>query len=121
MRELPEAFRRVFATPYNPLISLEDPPMSKVRVSALTLSLDGYGAGPHQTLQDPLGRGGERLHEWLLLTRTFNKLHGSSDGTNGIDDELAARGFENVGAWIMGRNMFGPARGPWPEDSWKGW
>jgi len=95
--------------------------MSKVRVSAFTLSLDGYGAGPQQTLQDPLGRGGERLHEWLLPTRTFKKVHGSSDGTTGIDDELAARGFENVGAWIMGRNMFGPARGPWPEDSWKGW
>src|SRR5262245_15380558 len=96
--------------------------MSRVRVAAFSISLDGYAAGPDQTLQEPLGRGGEGLHEWFIPTRTFQqRVLGKSDGTTGIDDELAQRSFENVGAWILGRNMFGPVRGAWPDDSWKGW
>ena len=95
--------------------------MSKVRVASFTISLDGYGAGPDQTREEPLGRGGESLHDWLVHTRTFRKMSGKDDGTTGTDDDFAARGFENVGAWIMGRNMFGPVRGPWPDESWRGW
>lgn len=96
--------------------------MSKVRVAAFSISLDGYGAGPDQTLQEPLGRGGETLHEWFFPTRTFQeKVLGKSGGTTGIDEDFAARSFENVGAWILGRNMFGPVRGDWPDESWKGW
>jgi dihydrofolate reductase len=95
--------------------------MSKVRVAAFSISLDGYGAGPDQSLRQPLGRGGEALHAWFIPTRTFRQVRGASDGTTGIDDEFAARSFENVGAWIMGRNMFGPVRGAWPDDSWRGW
>lgn len=95
--------------------------MSKVTVSAFSVSLDGYGAGPDQTLQTPLGRGGEELHTWMLSTKTFLGLTGKQGGTEGIDNDFAARSFENVGAWIMGRNMFGPVRGPWPDESWKGW
>src|SRR5687768_14874922 len=95
--------------------------MSRIRVPAFSLSLDGYGAGPEQNLDNPLGRGGEELHKWFVPTRTFRRLHGQSGGTSGVDDEFAARGFENAGAWIMGRNMFGPVRGAWPDDAWKGW
>jgi dihydrofolate reductase len=95
--------------------------MSKVGVSAFTISLDGYGAGPDQSLKDPLGIGGEELHQWMIPTRTFRKMFGKEGGTTGVDDEFAARGFANVGAWILGRNMFGPVRGPWPDESWKGW
>lgn len=96
--------------------------MSKVRVNAFAISLDGYGAGPRQSLEDPLGVGGTGLHEWFYPTRTFREhVLGESGGTTGIDDQFAARGMENVGAWILGRNMFGPVRGPWPDDSWKGW
>jgi dihydrofolate reductase len=95
--------------------------VSKVRVASFTTSLDGYGAGPDQTREEPLGRGGESLHDWLVHTRTFRKMSGKDDGTTGTDDDFAARGFENVGAWIMGRNMFGPVRGPWPDESWRGW
>jgi dihydrofolate reductase len=96
--------------------------MSKVRIHTFAVSLDGYGAGPDQSLQDPLGRGGTALHEWFYPTRTFQRaVLGKDQGTTAIDDAFAARGFENVGAWIMGRNMFGPVRGPWPDDSWKGW
>jgi dihydrofolate reductase len=94
--------------------------MSKLRVSAFTISLDGYGAGPEQDLEDPLGVGGEALHEWLFPTRTFRRMSGQ-EGTTGIDDDYAARSMANVGAWIMGRNMFGPIRGEWPDESWKGW
>jgi dihydrofolate reductase len=94
--------------------------MSKLRVSAFTVSIDGYGAGPDQSLEAPLGRGAEALHEWMIPTRTFQGLYGK-DGTIGADDQFAARSFENLGAWIMGRNMFGPVRGPWPDDSWRGW
>lgn len=96
--------------------------MSKVRVAAFSISLDGYGAGPDQTLQDPLGRGGETLHGWFLPTRTFQeKVIGKSGGTTGVDEDFAAQSFETLGAWIMGRNMFGPVRGDWPDESWKGW
>ena len=96
--------------------------MSKLRVNCFTLSLDGYGAGPDQSLSTPLGVGGQNLHKWMTTTRTFNRmLFGKDGGTTGTDDELTARGFENVGAWILGRNMFGPVRGDWPDESWKGW
>ncbi len=95
--------------------------MSKLRVHAFSLSLDGYGAGPGQDLDHPLGHGGRALHEWLFPTRTGRRLFGHEGGETGVDDEFAARGFENLGAWIIGRNMFGPVRGPWPDDSWRGW
>jgi dihydrofolate reductase len=95
--------------------------MSKVRVNSFAISLDGYGAGPEQSLKNPLGRGGESLHEAFVATRTFQRLYGKGQGTTGVDDRFAARGLENLGAWIMGRNMFGPVRGPWPDESWRGW
>jgi dihydrofolate reductase len=96
------------------------PSGAKLRVASFTISVDGYGAGPRQTMETPLGVGGEKLHEWMLPTRTFQGLYGKA-GETGLDDDFAARGFENLGAWIMGRNMFGPVRGPWPDESWKGW
>ncbi|MDX8436640.1 dihydrofolate reductase family protein [Mesorhizobium abyssinicae] len=96
--------------------------MSKLRVNAFTLSLDGFGAGPDQDLANPLGIGGENLHKWMIGTRFFRKIvMGQDGGTTDTNDALAARSFENVGAWILGRNMFGPIRGDWPDDSWKGW
>ncbi len=96
--------------------------MSKVRVSSFSLSLDGFGAGPDQSLQDPLGKGGPAMHEWAFATRTFQRMHGAGDGGGtGIDESFAAASMANVGAWILGRNMFGPVRGPWPDDEWKGW
>lgn len=96
--------------------------MTKIRVESFTISFDGYGAGPNQDLQNPLGIGGAELHQWAFQTRTFQRqLFGADKGTTGIDDDFAARGFENIGAWILGRNMFGPVRGPWPDLSWRGW
>lgn len=96
--------------------------MSKLRVEGFTLSLDGFGAGPNQDANNPLGVGGTSLHGWLFPTRTIQqKLLGNEGGETGIDDDYAARGFHNVGAWILGRNMFGPVRGPWPDESWRGW
>lgn len=95
--------------------------MSRVRVHTFSVSLDGYSAGPNQSLENPLGVGGDRMFSWFFATRTFGAMHGKGGGSTGIDDEIATRGFENVGAWILGRNMFGPVRGPWPDDSWKGW
>ena len=95
--------------------------MSKVRVASFSISVDGYGAGPGQSVDDPLGRDGEELHNWLTPTRTFHEVQGEGGGTTGIDEDFAARGFDDVGAWIMGRNMFGPIRGHWPDDSWRGW
>jgi dihydrofolate reductase len=95
--------------------------MSRLRVNSFSVSLDGYGAGADQTVENPLGKGGEELHEWMFPTRTFQNLYGKKPGTTGTDDVYAARGFDNLGAWIMGRNMFGPVRGEWPDDSWKGW
>ena len=96
--------------------------MPKVRVHDFAISLDGYGAGPEQTRENPLGVGGESLHDWFVVTRTFRKMSGKEGGEEGtIDDVFAARHFENIGACIMGRNMFGPVRGPWPDDAWRGW
>lgn len=96
--------------------------MTRIRVEGFTVSLDGYGAGPDQDIDNPLGVGGMDLHPWLVATRTFQRVHGGADdGTTGVDDDFAARGFRNVGAWILGRNMFGPIRGPWPDLNWKGW
>jgi dihydrofolate reductase len=97
--------------------------MSKVRVAAFSVSIDGFGAGPGQDLQNPLGVRGTELHTWFFHTDIFKKMHGQGDGTKGIDNDIAAQSFENVGAWILGRNMFGPVRGPWTTtgDSWNGW
>ncbi len=95
--------------------------MTKLRVHAFGISIDGYGAGASQNLENPLGIGGMALHDWMIPTRTFQRLIGKDGGATGIDDDFVARSFENVGAWIMGRNMFGPVRGPWLDESWKGW
>jgi dihydrofolate reductase len=95
--------------------------MSRLLVNGFTLSIDGYGAGPSQGRDHPLGVGGEELHRWLVPTRSFQATHGGGEGTTGVDDDFARRSMENVGAWIMGRNMFGPIRGAWPNDDWKGW
>lgn len=96
--------------------------MTRVRVESFTISLDGYGAGPHQDIDNPMGIGGNELHQWALPTRTFQRsVFGKDGGTTGIDEAFAARGFANVGAWILGRNMFGPIRGPWPDLEWQGW
>ena len=93
----------------------------KVRVNCFAVSLDGYGAGPRQDVKNPLGVGGEGLHQWFVPTRTFQAMIGGKDGTTGLDDDYASRGMENLGAWILGRNMFGPIRGDWRDESWKGW
>jgi dihydrofolate reductase len=95
--------------------------MSRLVVQSFSISIDGYGAGPNQDLANPLGVGGTALHEWAFATRTFRKNHGKEGGSTGKDEQFAARGFGNLGAWILGRNMFGPIRGPWPDDTWKGW
>jgi dihydrofolate reductase len=98
--------------------------MSRLLVLGYTISLDGYGAGPRQSLDEPLGVGGESLHDWLVNTPTFKGTHGGSDAQDGdadVDEVFAARSMTGFGAWIMGRNMFGPVRGPWPDDSWRGW
>ena len=96
--------------------------MSKVKVAGFSISLDGFGAGLEQSLQNPLGKRGTELHTWLYPTKIFQKnVLGKDQGTEGIDNEFAEKSFENVGAWIMGRNMFGPMRGPWKDDGWKGW
>lgn len=95
--------------------------MGKVRVAAFSVSIDGFGAGPSQDLQNPLGVRGVELHGWFRPTEVFKKMQGQSGGTRGIDNDFATRSFENVGAWILGRNMFGPVRGAWQGDVWKGW
>lgn len=95
--------------------------MPKLRVHNFSVSLDGFAAGPDQSLDHPLGRGGLGLHEWFFPTRTFQRIHGSGDGATGLDDQFAACGIDNIGAWIMGRNMFGPVRGKWPDHAWRGW
>jgi dihydrofolate reductase len=94
--------------------------MSKLRVHNFAISLDGYGAGPRQDLE-PLGVGGEELHDWFVGTRAFREMHGKTGGTTGPDNDFARRSGERIGAFIMGRNMFGPVRGPWPDDKWRGW
>ncbi len=95
--------------------------MPQIRVHAFGISIDGFGAGPGQSLESPLGIGGLALFGWMFATRTFERRIGKEGGTTGVDDDFVARSFHNVGAWIMGRNMFGPVRGPWPDESWKGW
>src|SRR5512132_3727511 len=96
--------------------------MSRLLVRAFSVSLDGYGAGAGQDLEHPLGIGGPELFGWFFPTRTFQRMHGNgAEGETGVDDDLAAQGFDNIGAWILGRNMFGPVRGPWPDESWRGW
>jgi dihydrofolate reductase len=96
--------------------------MSRLRVNAFGISIDGYGAGPDQALENPMGVGGMALHQWVFGTKTFQKMTGDfAVGREGIDDDFAARGFDNLGAWIIGRNMFAPSRGPWLDDGWKGW
>lgn len=95
--------------------------MSRLRVHCFGISLDGYGAGPNQDRDNPLGVGGVALHEWVFRTRTFRQMSGAAGGATGIDDDFVARGFDRIGAWILGRNMFGPIRGPWPDNPWQGW
>jgi dihydrofolate reductase len=95
--------------------------LAKVRVSSFGVSLDGFSAGVDQGPEQPLGKGGPTLFEWFFDTRTWREMHGMEGGSRGLDDEFAAKAMANVGAWILGRNMFGPVRGPWPDDSWKGW
>ncbi|MBK8228621.1 MAG: dihydrofolate reductase [Flavobacteriales bacterium] len=96
--------------------------MPRLIVHSYTISLDGYGAGPGQTLEAPMGTGGQALHPWLLNTHYFQTTHfGKQDGSTGTDNDMAVQGMQNIGAWIMGRNMFGPVRGPWPNEEWKGW
>jgi dihydrofolate reductase len=95
--------------------------MSKLRVKSFSLSLDGYAAGPDQDLNNPLGVRGPELMEWVFATRMFRKMQGEDGGETGVDNGIAEQGFAGIGAWIIGRNMFGPVRGPWPDDSWKGW
>ena len=95
--------------------------MAKLRVESFSISIDGYGAGAEQSLTEPMGKGGMALHGWALGTRTFRAMFGMEGGGEGVDDEFARRGFDNLGAWILGRNMFGPVRGPWPDESWRGW
>ncbi len=95
--------------------------MSKLRVLSFAISLDGYAAGPSQDLEHPLGVGGEELMEWIFHTRFWRRMHGQEGGEAGVDDDIASRAFDGIGAWILGRNMFGPIRGPWPDESWRGW
>jgi dihydrofolate reductase len=101
--------------------------MGKVKVAAFAVSLDGFGAGPNQSLENPLGERGPEIFKWFFQTKVFLKMHGADDsaGVEGIDNSFAERSFENVGAWIMGRNMFGPIRGPWNlkgnDEDWRGW
>ena len=95
--------------------------MSQLKVQAFSVSIDGFGAGPNQSLVNPLGEGGAALHEWIFHTRSFAQMVGNEGGSTDTDDQFAQRSFANIGAWILGRNMFGPVRGPWPDESWKGW
>ena len=95
--------------------------MSQLVVRAFSISIDGYGAGPDQSLEHPLGVGGPQMFDWFFHTRTWNAMYGTGKGETGVDDDLSAKSFENIGAWILGRNMFGPIRGPWPDENWRGW
>ena len=94
--------------------------MPRVHVSNVAISLDGYSAGPDQSMENPLGVGGLDLMDWFFHTRTFNDQHGGEGGEAGVDDDFAHKSMTGNGAWILGRNMFGPIRGPWPNDEWKG-
>jgi dihydrofolate reductase len=95
--------------------------VSRLCVQNFAVSIDGYGAGPNQDLQNPLGVNGPDLMDWFFHTRTWRQMHGQPAGETGIDNDIAERGMTGFGAWILGRNMFGPVRGPWPDDKWKGW
>jgi dihydrofolate reductase len=95
--------------------------MAKVRVAGFSISLDGFGAGPEQSLENPLGKGGRELHQWMFGTRMFQAMIGKGGGSDGVDDSYAQRSMDGFGAFILGRNMFGPIRGPWPDGNWKGW
>jgi len=95
--------------------------MSKLRVQSFAVSIDGYGAGPNQNLQNPLGVGGPEIMEWVFHSRFWRRMHGQDGGETGVDNRMAEQGFDGIGAWILGRNMFGPVRGPWPDNDWKGW
>ena len=95
--------------------------MARLVVRSFSISADGYGAGLDQRADNPMGTGGMALHGWAFATRTFRAMFGQEGGAAGTDDDFAARGFDNLGAWILGRNMFGPVRGPWPDDTWRGW
>ena len=95
--------------------------VSKLRVACFAMSLDGFGAGPDQDLENPLGVRGPELMEAFFQTRVFQEMHGGEGGETGVDNAMAAASFENIGAFILGRNMFGPVRGPWPDEEWKGW
>jgi dihydrofolate reductase len=95
--------------------------MSKLLVRSFAVSLDGFGAGPNQSLENPLGEHGPELMQWFFHSQSWNRMHGKDGGETGVDNSIAEHGFDNLGAWILGRNMFGPVRGPWPDESWKGW
>jgi len=95
--------------------------MSRLRVHSFAVSLDGFGAGPRQDLENPLGVGGPALMEWFFATRVWRRMQGQDGGETGVDNTMAEQGFDNIGAWILGRNMFGPVRGPWPDERWRGW
>ncbi len=95
--------------------------MSRLRVLCFSMSIDGFGAGPSQSLEHPLGVGGPEMMEWFFHTHTWQKMYGDGNGESGVDDDMAAASFQGIGAWILGRNMFGPVRGPWPDESWRGW
>jgi len=95
--------------------------MTRLRVQCYGVSLDGFGAGPRQDLQNPLGEGFFEVMQWVFPTQAFRRMQGKDGGETGIDNTMVEQGFANIGAWILGRNMFGPVRGPWPDDSWKGW
>jgi len=95
--------------------------MGKIKVAAFTVSLDGFGAGPAQSIENPMGIGTKALHTWMVTTKMFQRMTGKDGGAGGVDNDFAEKSMENIGAWIMGRNMFGPVRGPWPDDKWKGW
>jgi dihydrofolate reductase len=95
--------------------------MTKVRVQSFAVSIDGFAAGPNQSLQNPLGVRGPQMMEWFFPTRVWRAMQCMEGGETGVDNRMAEQGFENIGAWILGRNMFGPVRGPWPDENWKGW
>src|SRR5262245_47256334 len=102
-------------------MNVENVMATKLRVLSFSVSADGFGAGPRQSLENPLGVRGPEMFNWFMRTRTWQRMQGHEGGETGVDDDIAAQGFAGIGAWIMGRNMFGPVRGPWPDENWKGW
>jgi dihydrofolate reductase len=117
----PDCATRIATAENHPDFTKERQTMTRLRVHSFSISLDGFGAGPKQDIDNPLGVGGVALHQWAFATRTFQQMFGNGGGSTGVDDDFAARGFSNIGAWIIGRNMFGPIRGAWSDDNWKGW